>query len=452
MRIESRSARVPLLALAALVVMACVPALAAAQPGIPTMSFGQYLESVLERNLDLAAATSDVTAAHARVDRAARLPDPRLWGGISQFDISHPTGHEPGVGGASAQLPTSTVVQLDVPIELGDRQGRRMDVARVGSRQADLRVEDRARTLRGQAAHAWIDALATRLARARLQHTLDSMETLVQTTEAGVQGGALGQVTLLQARVQAQLFRADVLAAEGEARAAVIGLSALLGDHDVIQAELVPAGDLALAPRQFDIGELVAQAMDHRPDLRVAALDIEAGRAEQSLAEADRWGDITVSLNWLYSFPGEQTQFAQTQYHTVGIFLGIPLPFRLAWHGEIDEAIAHQEAADARHRAAERRIEVELRQALARYEAAVEAAAIFGESVLADAESVLEAARYDYERGGSNLLAVLLAQRTLDEVRRAYTEAQAAHAHALVDLETAAGIWDVSFGESTPSE
>jgi cobalt-zinc-cadmium efflux system outer membrane protein len=436
----------------ALALASAVASPAAAQAGIPTMSFSQYLESVLERNLDLDAARSDVGAARARVERASRLPDPRLWGGISQFDISHPTGREPGVGGASAQLPTSTVMQLDIPIELGDRQGRRMDVARVGTRQADSRVEDRTRTLRGQAAHAWVDALAARLARERLQHTLDSLDQLVSTTEAGVRGGAFGEVTLLQSRVEAQLFRARVLSAQGEARAAVLGLSALLGDHESIAEDVVPSGDLAFEPRHFVIADLLETAAENRPDLRVAALDIDAGRAEEALAEADRWGDITVSVNWLYSFPGEQTQFAQTQYHTLGLFVGIPLPFRLAWRGEIDEAIAHREAADSRFRAAERRLEVEVRQALARYEAAVEAARVFDESVLTDAARVLEAARYEYERGGSNLLAVLVAQRTVDEVLRAHTEAQAAHAHALVDLETAAGIWDVSFGGAAPTE
>ncbi len=448
------------------------PTLASAQ-ATPTISFSQYLDRVMDRNLDLAATRRDVTAAEARVQIGARLPDPTISAGLVSFDISHPTGTEirteqttetpaqplcgypTGPGGATvpcrSQLPTVVGAALDVPIELGDQQGGRMDVARVGVAQAGIDVEDAVRVLRGQAAGSWVDALATRRDLERLQQTLASLEALVSMNQARVDAGAIGDVELVQSRVEAQMFRAQVLAAEGQARAALLGLSALLGTEDGVEPTFTPTGELRMEPVAFDLRQLVDEAMRNRPDLRHVQLDIDAARAARRLAEAERWGSIDVMASWLYSVPGTDTQYGQTDYHALGLMVAIPLPFRLLWHGEIDEASAMEAAADARYQQARQRLEVEIRQALARYEAAVAARALFDQSVVADAEHVLEATRYQYEHGGASLVAVLVAQRTVNDVYGAYNDALAAHAHALVDLETAAGIWDVDFEPAAPA-
>jgi outer membrane protein TolC len=455
-----------------LFVLALAPLAASAQAR-PTMTFAQYLDRVMQRNLDLAAAQRDVSAAEARVQIGARLPDPVISGGLVSFDASHPTrseqrtdtvpgtsqpvcGYATGPSGSPSrpcllQLPTIVGLGIDVPIELGDQQGGRMDVARVGVRSASETVDDDVRVLRGQAATAWIDALATRLDRDRLQQTLASLERLVETNQARVNAGAIGQLELVQSRVEAQMFRAQVHTADGSAQAALLGLAALSGGDDEIAPSYEPVGDLTLDARTFTLAQLLAQAMENRPDLRVAQLQIESARAARTLAERQRWGNVDVMFNWLYSAPGTDTQFGQTDYHAISLMVAVPLPFRLLWHGEIDEASAMEQAADARYQQALRRLEVELRQALARYEAAVQARALFDQSVVSDAEQVLASTRYQYERGGTSLLAVLVAQRTVNDVYGAYLDALAAHAHALVDLETAAGIWDVDFGTSTPS-
>jgi cobalt-zinc-cadmium efflux system outer membrane protein len=450
----------------AVVLVLAMPSVALAQ-ATPTYTFTHYLDRVIARNLDLAASRRDVTAAEARIQIGARLPDPTISGGLLSFDISHPTRTElrtdtqadhpdqhvcvyTGVSGTPSpacrdQLPTVVGAALDVPIELGDQQGGRMDVARVGVTQAGAGVEDAIRTLRGQAGSVWVDALATQLDLDRLRATLTSLEALVAMNEARVTAGAIGDVELVQSRVEAQMFRAQVLRAEGEAHASLAGLSALLGRDDGPEPDFVPGGDLRIETRSFVLSQLVDQAMQNRPDLRRVQLDIDAARAQRRLAEAQRWGSIEVMASYLYSLPGLDTQYAQTDYSAVGLQIAIPIPFRLLWHGEIDEANAMEDAATARYDQARQRLEVEIRQDLARYDASVQARALFDETVIADAVHVLEATRYQYEHGGASLVAVLVAQRTVNDVYAAYYAALAAHGHALVDLETAVGMWDVRF-------
>jgi cobalt-zinc-cadmium efflux system outer membrane protein len=65
--------------------------------------------------------------------------------------------------------------------------------------------------------------------------------------------------------------------------------------------------------------------------------------------------------------------------------------------------------------------------------------------MLRDADRVLEARLYAYQRGGATLLEVIDAQRKSAEVYLGYTQALVDHAHALVAVEQATGIWDVTF-------
>jgi len=70
---------------------------------------------------------------------------------------------------------------------------------------------------------------------------------------------------------------------------------------------------------------------------------------------------------------------------------------------------------------------------------------LYNSGLLRDAERVLEAKLYSYQRGDIPLLEVLEAQRTVNDVYLAYFDALADHAHSLVALEQAAGIWDIQF-------
>jgi outer membrane protein, heavy metal efflux system len=109
----------------------------------------------------------------------------------------------------------------------------------------------------------------------------------------------------------------------------------------------------------------------------------------------------------------------------------------------LDAASAAQGQAEAQLRAAELKVEVEVRQALVRYQATVDRLKLYTGGILIDADKVLESTTYNYVRGGATLLEVLEAQRTVDDVYLAYYQALTDHAHALIAVEQAAGIWDI---------
>lgn len=68
----------------------------------------------------------------------------------------------------------------------------------------------------------------------------------------------------------------------------------------------------------------------------------------------------------------------------------------------------------------------------------------YEKGMLSQAKEVLDGKIYSYNRGEVSLLEILNAQRTFDEVQAQYIETLFNFNASLVELEKAAGIWDIS--------
>jgi len=396
------------------------------------LSFRGYLHQVQTSNLDLLAQRYSVDIARAQVMAAKVFPDPVLSGGISQVDVS----------GQAA--PLMSTLGLTLPLELGGKRSARVDVAQREVSVAEAELDDALRKLRAEAAQAFVDALAARRVLLRKQQTLQSLQRLVAVNEKRVQTGDIGEVALMQSRVESQHYRAEVVAAEGELRALEQSLRQYLG-RAAPPREQAPqiTGELSLPPREFTLDALIEHASRERPDVRARRMAMAASAARLRLAQRNRWIDVSLNVSWqrsLYSEP-----FASPQYDALSAILSLPLPFSRVYRGEVAAAEGGAAQSQLGHQAAALRAEVEVQQALTRYQASVQQLAVYNTGLLADAERVHAATLYSYQRGSATLLEVLNAQRTVDDVHLSYTAALAAHAHQLIAVEQAAGIWDIEF-------
>lgn len=392
-------------------------------------TFRRFLERVAQTNLELLSRRVDLNIAQAQIAVARVLPDPTLTMGIGVWD---PSGQV---------MPPATTLSLSWPIELGGRRSARVSVATAAREAARAQLDDLVRGLRADAALAWIEVLHTRQVVEQRRRILATLERLVTLSEARHRVGDTAEVSVLQARVEAERFRTDVIEAEGEARAAALGLRAFTGGT----APEGVHGELPTTARQTDVEALVARARASRPDVIVAGLVGRQSRAELTLAHANRWVDPVVTVGWAHNFEGLATVSATPTFEQFSATLSLPLPFSRMNHGTVNAAEARVEQVEWAHRAALLRAEVEVRQAHARYVAAAERLARYDTSLRRDAERVLTAGLYGYQRGGSSLIEVLALQRTFDEVTLGYEDALADHARRLVELERAVGIWDVAF-------
>ena len=207
----------------------------------------------------------------------------------------------------------------------------------------------------------------------------------------------------------------------------------------------MPKGSLEIPTRNFDLDQLVAGALKNRSDVVSGMRAVQSAEARIKLAKANLVPDLAVSGEYVYTGSGTG-DFLQSPDSTLGISASLNLPIsRRRNPGELEAARATRTQAELQLQAVELKVEVEVRDAYERYQASARRLNLFRGGLLKDADRVLEARLYAYQRGGTTLLEVIDAQRKSADVYLAYAQALTDHAHALVTLEESAAIWDLSF-------
>ena len=132
-------------------------------------------------------------------------------------------------------------------------------------------------------------------------------------------------------------------------------------------------------------------------------------------------------------------------FTTVNAGISIPLKFSNNRPGELRAAQYGALQAEQLYKKTELTIETEVTQAFYTYKAAQKQVLQFNTGLLAEAKAIMDGKIYSYQRGETSLLEVLNAQRTYNDVQQNYYQTLYSHAAALVELERAAGIWDINF-------
>src|SRR5262249_51821641 len=155
------------------------------------LAFQNYLNQVGRGNLDLAAQRSSVSIVQAEIALARVFPDPQLTGGLMQYDVTRKGN------------PTASIVQLNLPLEIGGQRGPRVAFAEANGPAAQAGLLEFWRGLRATAANSYIDALHARYVLERRRQTLASLERLVAVNQERWKAGDIGEAAVIQSRVEA---------------------------------------------------------------------------------------------------------------------------------------------------------------------------------------------------------------------------------------------------------
>lgn len=400
----------------------------------PKISFEEYLNEVVRHNLDLAIQRSTIAISQASVTSAKERPD---W----SADVGFPSADLSNQG-----FPTTWSAGLNVPIELGGKPKKRVRVATADVATTNSDYQDAVRGARAAAADAFIDSLGSRDILQSKQKSLGEFDRIVQVNEERVRVGDIGEIELVQSRVNRDQFRADVITAQADVVSADLTLGQQLGQPQRLSAQLpVPAGKLTIAERTFNVDDLVTTAFQQRPDVISETRALKAAELRIDLAKTNLIPDMSFGGSFTHTGVGSG-DFLQPVDNVLSFGLSVNLPVsRLRYQGEVEAARAARTQAELQLSAVQLRVETEVRTAYSRYRASVERLELYRSGMLKNADRVLEARLYAYQRGGATLLEVIDAERTSADVYLSYSQALVEHAHALVALEQAAGIWDITF-------
>jgi len=397
-----------------------------------TLALSEFLATVAKSNPDLAAQRSILMGVGAQREVAKLYPNPVL-GLAYSADV---TGNH---------MPSTFSPGLQQTVLLGGKVSARGDVTEHAYQQAAWQYEDFGRTLRSAAASAYVDALVAELDAARRRESADAVDRLANANQARFQAGEIGEADLLQSRVERLRFRADFLGAESSRRQSLLLLSLFMGTrgNDTLYA---PVPFQYGAPRTFDLTALIDSAMQRRPDVLAARQATDAARAGAELTRANRVSDLALGFGVIANTQSTNEIAPSPAWQAAALSLSFPLPLSNLWNkGDLQVAQYAVEQAEHAQASVQVRAENDVRQSFARYSLAVERMNAYSGELLADADRVLAARTYSYQRGAASLTDVLIAQQAANDVYIAYYDALGEYLKSLVGVQVASGSAEIAF-------
>jgi cobalt-zinc-cadmium efflux system outer membrane protein len=380
-------------------------------------------------NGDLAAARFDVERAKGRLRQAGLFPNPTL-------DVEQTSGKYTG-----SRNEKEFIVGITLPVELGGKRGKRLDVARAELEAAEAEVADRERRLAAEVRSAYADALAA-LGELEMISELNGINLkTIQVVQVRVNEGDAAPLELNLLQADEQRFRSRRAVVQGRLEAAVLRLKYLTGTPS--ENLLLFGEDLAantFRPPVASLQQSIDAALASRPDLRLARLIELVAEANLKLAKSQAVPDIAVFGRYILDMEEFDTTPVgpmQDRDKLLSFGASITLPFRNRNQGNLMESNAAISQAKKRREFLEAGIRSEVASAYARYEAARAAVGIFQQGVLNRNASNVDAVRGAYELGEFRVTDLLAQQRRSFESQFEYIEALAETYRALADLQAA---------------
>lgn len=394
------------------------------------LSFEEYLSLVGNKNLSYASRKYNVSMAEAAIQTAGMFPDPQLEVETSNNGVNKNMGYVYGTS-------------IGWTLELGGKRKARINLAKNQSELSKIQLQDFFRNLRADASLGYIDALRSK---AMLEVQQDSYQNILQLAKSDSIRYRLGTISLVtskQSKLEAASLLNEVYQAESAEQQSLTNLAVFLSDHRFTGRNV--DGDFNAFNRDFNIDDLILQALNERADLLAAKQNTQVAKSQISLEKANRVLDLGISAGAEHHTEAMNEIAPSPTVNAVKLGLSIPLKFSNRRNAGLKIAEMAHSQAEVEYQQIEQGIRAEVMQAYQQYSATQKQVKQFHNGMLTEAKSILEGITYSYKRGESSILEVLNAQRTYNGIRKDYYQALADNAAALIELERRVGIWDIQF-------
>lgn len=397
-----------------------------------TINYPTFLGLVGKNNLSYAAEKFNLNISEAGIETSKIFPDPEL--GFGWFDN----------GQQRMKMGTGFSSDLSWTLELGGKRKARIDLAKSEAELTKFLLQDYFRNLRADATLNYLSALQNKSLLNVQLSSYQSMNQLAKSDSIRFKLGSIAQVDARQSKLEAGAMFNDVLRAEADWKIALVNLSTLLGKKQT-DTLFYPEGDFSKFDRDFNLLQLITTAQNSRTDLLAALQNRTVSQNILKLAKANRVVDLGLSGGVTYASYVYNIVAPTPSYIQFGAGLSVPLKFSNNRPGELRAAYYGALQSEMQYKQVELQIQTEVTQAYLNYLATQKQAQQFKTGLLNEAKAILDGKVYSYQRGETNLLEVLNAQRTYNEVQQNYYQTLFNYAAALVELERVSGIWDINF-------
>ena len=383
------------------------------------ISYGEYMECILQDNIALTAKSLDIDIADATVTASKIFNDPILA-------VSYTNNED-----WSKRLGQGIEVELGKTFTFGVRR-ERMDIADSERRQTIALLEEYMRNFRADATIAYLEHL-----RAGMIHT-EALEVYRSISEVAVNDsirfikGDIAESDWLESRMAQGVARNAVLEAEAELCNTAITMGYYMNNLDGAE-NMRGTGTLEISEQPASINDYIQTALERRPDIIIALESADIAKAKARFNKAQRRPELDVNIGATYNF-------SNPDFTTIKAGIAVPLKFSSLNKGErvIDATLAQQ--AEIEVREARLQVEAEVMQAYRTFGFTSKQAETFSHEMLNDMRKVVENKRKAYELGEIPFLDYLIVQRNENEMRHQYIDALFKKAAAWVELQRATGL------------
>lgn len=377
-----------------LLVLALVPAVAAANDDIPVYDFAALRQLAVEANLSLAAARDGVDAARAGVVSASAYPNPE-----AELTTGNAT---PRVGGASGHAHAIAISQrIDNPWVRSARISAAEAAA--GGAEAGLRQTRVALLARLQV--AFYELLRRQEELSAALDDLALAESIYERVKVRVDVGEAPRYDLIRAEAERLTARNTARSAELRVNQSKVSIRALAAER--LPADFQVRGSWSEPRPLAPLETLRERVLGSNPEL--ALLRAEQSRFERQveLEKARRYPELALRA--------VQERDPDLENNRVGVLLSIPLWDRRA--GPIAENTAQGLRVRNQLEHSQFTLAQSLESAYGQYDISRNQITILEGAILREAEAAVKVAEAAYRFGERGILEVLDARRVLRSAR-----------------------------------
>ncbi len=392
----------------------------AAPPSNP-LGLEAIVTEALERNPEIQAARHRWQAAKERAPQARALDDPEFkiefFNTPQNLDV---TRTENTIFGLSQRFP--------FPGKLGLKEGLAIKEAEMAASM----LLAKEREVAAQVKTAYYELFLAHKDIEIHHEQIDILKEFFEIANARFRAGKVAQVDVLKATVElSKLFnKLPVLEQQRETAKAKLNILLNRAPQAPLGIPVEPAG-----PRERrTLEDLQQMAIQNRPELRALDLELVRSQTATALAQKQYYPDFNVMVERFQNF-GSRDGF--------GAVMTMSLPFSFwtkpKYDAGVREAAANVESAKAAYQVLKNQALFEVKDFLAKLDAAEKLITLYKTTVIPQARQTLESARVNYQAAKVEFLTLLDAERAIKDFQLEYYRALTGFEQRMAELERAIG-------------
>ena len=382
----------------------------------------ELTQEVLARNPELVAARKQWEAATTRIAQARSLDDPIL--SVQLWNVPQPF---------KATQADNTIFGLSQNLPFPGKLALKGDVASRSAEMTEQMLRARERELVVRLKQAYYDLFLAQKAVQIHHEQVELLRQFVTIANAKFRGGMGSQADVLKAQVELSLLFQHLPVLEQRRKTTEAMLNTLLDRN--------PASPLGLAeepahlPFTHPADDLHSLALNERPEIKAAELDVQRSEQSRALAQRQYYPDFNVAFQRFQNYQANDG---------FGAYVAMTIPFAFWTKPKYDAGVQEAEAAvsvaQAQQHTVENMTRFQINDLLAKLRATDQMATLYRTTILPQAEQSLEAARVGYRAGKGGFLDLIDTQRAWRGFQLEYFKALVDHQYRLAELEQVVGI------------